>query len=93
MQLSLQLPAEAPRRRSAIFALAVACLTGIGRAPAFVDGDKRTAFLSAYVFPGLEGRELDADEAEAAAVTIDAATGVLFEAALSCRPGAGCRPA
>ena len=76
-----------------VFALAAAYLTGIGRAHAFVDGNKRTAFLSAYVFLGLNGWELDADEAEAAAVTIDAATGALSDVDLARWLEAGCRSA
>ena len=76
-----------------VFALAAAYLIGIGRAHAFVDGNKRTAFLSAYVFLGLNGWELDVDEAEAAAVTIDAATGELSERDLARWLEAGCGPA
>ena len=76
-----------------MFDLAAAYLVGIGRAHAFVDRNKRTAFFAAYVFLGLNGWELDADEAEAAAVTIDAATGLLDEADLSRWLGASCRPA
>ncbi|MCQ8185578.1 type II toxin-antitoxin system death-on-curing family toxin [Parvularcula maris] len=66
-----------------VFDLAAAYLTGIGRAHAFVDGNKRTAFFAAYVFLGLNGYELDADEAEAAAVTIDVVTSKLSAEDLS----------
>ena len=76
-----------------VFDLAAGYLVGIGRAHAFVDGNKRTAFFASYVFLGLNGWELDADEAEAAAVTVDAATGRLTEADLSRWLGASCRPA
>jgi death-on-curing protein len=75
------------------FALAGAYLSGIGRAHAFVDGNKRTAFFSAYVFLGVNGYELDADEAEAAAVTVAAVTSQMSEHDLErwlehfCRPG------
>lgn len=76
-----------------LFDLAAAYLVGIGRAHTFADGNERTAFFAAYVFIGLNGWELDADEAEAAAVTIDAATGKVGEADLTRWLGAMCRPA
>ena len=63
-----------------VFELAAAYAAGIGRAHAFIDGNKRTAFFAMYVFLGLNGHELDADEAEAAAIMIDVATGQLAEA-------------
>ncbi|MEM9988917.1 MAG: type II toxin-antitoxin system death-on-curing family toxin [Pseudomonadota bacterium] len=63
-----------------LFDLAAAYVAGIGRAHAFVDGNKRTAFFAAYVFLGMNGYEIEADEAEAAAITIDVATGNLTEA-------------
>jgi death on curing protein len=62
-----------------VFEIAAAYASGLGRAHAFIDGNKRTAFFAAYVFLGLNGFELDADEAEAAAITVDVATGQLPE--------------
>lgn len=58
-----------------IFEMAAALGFGIVKNHPFVDGNKRTAFLSAYVFLGLNGWSLEADEAEAAAITFDLASG------------------
>lgn len=55
--------------------LAASLAYGLAKNHPFADGDKRTAFLCAYTFLGLNGLELDADEAEAAAITIDHASG------------------
>ena len=55
------------------FELAAAYSHGIVKNHPFIDGNKRTTFLLAYVFLGINGFELDADEAEAAAITVDLA--------------------
>ena len=57
-----------------IFELATAYALGIVKNHAFVDGNKRTAFFATYIFLGLNGYELDVDEAEAAAIVIDLAS-------------------
>lgn len=62
-----------------LFDLAAGYAFGLAKNHPFVDGNKRTAYLSTYVFLGLNGWELDADEAEAAAITIDLAAGEVNE--------------
>lgn len=62
-----------------IFELAATLAHGLAKNHPFVDGNKRTAFLCAYVFLGLNGRILDADEAEAAAIALDLAAGEVSE--------------
>jgi death-on-curing protein len=59
--------------------LAASLAYGLAKNHPFVDGNKRTAFLCAYTFLGLNGVELDADEAEAAAIMIDLAAGEVSE--------------
>ena len=63
-----------------LFELAAALEYGLVKNHPFVDGNKRTAFLCVYAFLGINGIELDADEAEAAAITLDLAAGVASEA-------------
>ncbi len=63
-----------------IFELAASLAYGLAKNHPFVDGNQRTAFLCAYVFLGLNGAELDADESEAAAIIIDLAAGEISEA-------------
>ena len=58
-----------------VFDLAAAYATGIVRDHPFVDGNKRTGFLAAYMFLALNGWELDAPEANAAAVILELAAG------------------
>lgn len=66
-----------------LHALAAAYAFGIAKNHAFVDGNKRIAFLAAYTFLALNGLKLDADEA-AAAVHIQAlAAGEISEAQLT----------
>jgi death-on-curing protein len=64
-------------------ALAAAYASGIVRNHPFVDGNKRTAFLAAYVFLGLNGLDLAADEAEAAAAMLSLASGDIREDAFA----------
>lgn len=59
--------------------LAAAYASGIVRNHPFVDGNKRTALLAAYVFLGLNGIELVADEAGAAAAMLMLASGDMGE--------------
>ncbi|MGE0409203.1 MAG: type II toxin-antitoxin system death-on-curing family toxin [Amphiplicatus sp.] len=63
-----------------IFALAASLAYGLAKNHPFVDGNKRTSFLCAYVLLGLNGADLDADESEAAAIMIDLASGEASEA-------------
>lgn len=62
-----------------IYELAASLAFGIAKNHPFADGNKRTAFLCAYVFLGLNGAALDADEREAAAIILDLAAGEASE--------------
>ena len=59
--------------------LAAAYAFGIAKAHPFNDGNKRTAFLTAVIFLGLNGRDLDATEAEVVQSMIALAAGSLSE--------------
>jgi len=64
-------------------ALAAAYAAGIVRNHPFVDGNKRSAFLTAYVFLRLNGFELIAEEAAATAAVLALASGEATEAAFA----------
>lgn len=70
-------------REPSLFELAACLLYGLAKNHAFVDGNKRTAFLAAYIFLGVNGQELDSDEAEAAAIVMDIAAGNVTESDLA----------
>lgn len=53
---------------------------GIARNHPFVDGNKRTALMAAFVFLGLNGQRLVAPEAEAVVMTLELASGACGEA-------------
>lgn len=76
-----------------LFELAAAYAFAIVKNHPFVDGNKRTAFFAAYVFLGLNGFALDADEAETAAIVVDLAAGEVTEAELALWLRAKCIPA
>lgn len=63
--------------------LAAAYGYGIATAHPFVDGNERAAFLSMYVFLGLNGLELDAEEVETVLVMRGLAAGELGEGKLA----------
>ncbi len=63
-----------------VFDLAAAYAFGIIRDHPFVDGNKRTGFLAAYVFLDLNGWELMSSEAEAVAAVLALAKGDMDEA-------------
>mgnify|MGYP000862981579 CR=1 FL=1 len=65
------------------FDLAAAYAAGIVRNHPFVDGNKRTGFIAAYMFLALNGWELDAPEANAAAAVLELAAGEIDEAQFS----------
>lgn len=65
--------------KSDLAALAAAYAFGLSRAHPFNDGNKRTAFLTAVIFLGLNKRDLDATEAEVVQVMIALAAGSLSE--------------
>jgi death-on-curing protein len=75
-----------------IFELAASLLFGLAKNHPFVDGNKRAAFFSAYIFLGINGWELDSDEAEAAAIVFDLAAGKVSEDDLKKWLQAKCRP-
>ena len=66
-----------------IFEPAAAYAYGIIRNHPFVDGNKRTGFMAAYIFLRLNGYQLRAAEVEAVAVIHDLAAGDIDEAALA----------
>ena len=78
--------------RPDVFELAAAYAWGILRNHPFVDGNKRTAFLAAYVFLDINGFVLGAPEAETAAAILAAAAGELDEAGLASWLRAHARP-
>lgn len=53
-----------------LFVLATVYANGVTRNHPFADGNKRTAFLAAYTFLGLNGLELIAPETEAVEFTL-----------------------
>jgi death-on-curing protein len=59
--------------------LAAAYASGIVRNHPFIDGNKRTGFLAAYVFLRLNGLDLTASEASAAEVMLALASGEMSE--------------
>lgn len=63
--------------------LAAAYAFGLARNHGFVDGNKRAAFMAAYVFLGLNGQELDAAEPEVVTTMESVAAGRLTEAGLA----------
>lgn len=65
------------------FDLAAAYAFGIVRNHLFVDGNKRTGFLAAYVFLDINGWELRATEADAVAAVLALAAGEMDEAGFS----------
>ncbi len=63
--------------------LAAAYAFGLAKNHGFVDGNKRTAFMAAYVFLGLNGRDLDAEEPDVVTTMERVADGRLAEAGLA----------
>jgi len=53
-----------------IFVLAAAYAYGITRDHSFIDGNKRTAFLAAYTFLGINGWELNAPEEQVVTMVV-----------------------
>ena len=64
-------------------ALAAAYAFGIANNHAFVDGNKRTAFLAIVTFLGLNGMDFDVPEAEAVIMIRELAAGEIDEAGLT----------
>jgi death on curing protein len=63
--------------------LAAAYAFGLAKNHAFVDGNKRTAFMAAYVFLGLNGHDLTAEEVDVVATMESVAAGRIDESALA----------
>ena len=74
---------QAAYGKPSVFDLAAAYSFGIIRNHPFVDGNKRTSFLAAYVFLDLNGWELRASEAEAVTAVLALAKGEMDEAGFS----------
>ncbi|MDE2275918.1 MAG: type II toxin-antitoxin system death-on-curing family toxin [Burkholderiales bacterium] len=76
-------------------ALAASYGVGLAKNHAFVDGNKRAAFLAMGLFMGLNGHRLTASQADATLVMLGVAAGTLDEGALAAwlrqhsRPRAG----
>lgn len=63
-----------------LFEMAAAYTFGIVRNHPFIDGNKRAAFMSAYVFLGANGFEIDATEEDVVIHTVALAAGDIDEA-------------
>jgi death-on-curing protein len=63
--------------------LAAACAFGLARHHGFVDGNKRAAFMGAFVFLGLNGQDLEAAEPDVVTTMELVAEGRLTEAGLA----------
>ena len=63
--------------------LAAAYAFGLAKNHGFVDGNKRVAFMASYVFLGLNGYDLVADEPEIVATIEGVAANSVTEAALA----------
>ncbi len=66
-----------------VFDLAAAYAYGIIRNHPFMDGNKRTGFLAAYVFLNINGWELMSSEAEAVHAVLSLAAGEMDEPCFS----------
>ena len=62
--------------------LAAAYTFGLAKNHGYMDGNKRVAFMAAYVFLGLNGKDFDAAEADVASTMERVAAGGLSEPAL-----------
>jgi death-on-curing protein len=63
-----------------IFVMAAGLGGGIIRNHPFLDGNKRTGFMAAYIFLGINGQEFDGDEVSVVEKTLALAAGVIHEA-------------
>jgi death on curing protein len=63
-----------------LFELATAYASGIVRNHPFIDGNKRTGFLAAFIFLRINGYLLQASEAEAVVMTLGLASREVDEA-------------
>lgn len=70
-------------RRVDLATLAAAYAFGLAMNHGFVDGNKRAAFMAAYVFLGLNGKDLEAAEPEVVTTMEQVASGRLPEKGLA----------
>jgi len=61
--------------RSGLAALAAAYGYGLVTSHPFIDGNKRVGFLAMYVFLGLNGKEIEAEEPEVVELMVEIADG------------------
>jgi death-on-curing protein len=74
---------HAYEKRADVAALAAAYCYGLVRSHGYVDGNKRTGFMAAYVFLNLNGLELNAPEPDVATTIENVAAGRLSEPRLA----------
>jgi death-on-curing protein len=70
---------QANYEKPSVFDLAAAYAFGIIKNHPFIDGNKRTGFLSAYIFLSLNGWELTANEIDAVTTVLALATDEINE--------------
>jgi death on curing protein len=70
-------------KRADVATLAAAYAFGLAKNHGFVDGNKRVAFVAAYVFLGLNGYDLDATEPEVVTTMEGVAASRVSEAVLA----------
>ena len=73
-------------------ALAAVYAFGLARNYGFIDGNKRAAFMTAYVFLGLNGHEIQAMAPEVVTAMEGVAAGRISEASLAVWVGKRVRP-
>jgi death-on-curing protein len=66
-----------------IAALAAAYTFGIAKNHGFVDGNKRAAFMTAYSFLGMNGKDFDATETDVVSTIEGVAAGRVTESELA----------
>jgi death-on-curing protein len=76
-----------------LFDMAAAYAHGIVKNHPFLDGNKRTEFMAAYVFLGANGLDLEAPEEEAVERTLALAAGTIRASTFSAWLRKWCRPA
>lgn len=77
--------------RPSLFDLAACLAAGIVKNHPFLDGNKRSGFMAAYTFLGLNGEDLQAPEVEAVLQTLGLAAGEVKEREYAAWLKASCR--
>lgn len=70
-------------KRADLATFAAAYAFGLAKNHGFIDGNKRAAFMTAYVFLGLNGQDLDAAEPDVVTTMEHVADGRVTEAGLA----------